>query len=69
MDTESKSLFSSVTFWGLALSMAGPLLAKYGFTLPADTAGLANQTAGFVGGALALWGRLRATQPVHILPK
>ena len=67
MNTESKSIFLSVTFWGLVLSLVGPVLAHYGITLPGDTAGLANELAMLVGDAVAVYGRLRATQPAHII--
>jgi len=67
MNGQSKSIFTSVTFWGIALGFAAPLLAHLGYTLPADSSGLANQIAGAVGDMIALYGRLRAVQPVHVI--
>lgn len=63
----SKSIFTSVTFWGLLLSVVSPLLARVGFTLPDDTAGFANELVSLVSAAVALYGRVRATQPLHII--
>jgi len=67
MNDTSKSIFASVTFWGLVLGALGPLAAHFGYTLPADTTGVANQVAGIIGDLIALYGRLRATQPVHVI--
>ncbi len=67
MNGDSKSIFASTTFWGLVLGAAAPLAAHNGITIPADTGGLVNQIAGLVGDGIALYGRFKATQPVHLL--
>ncbi len=63
MDT--KSIFSSKTFWGLVLAIAAPLAAKYGYTL--DTEGWSNDLVTGIGAVLAIWGRWTATKAVRIL--
>lgn len=65
--TDSKHFLTSVTFWGLLLTLAAPLLKRAGIELPGDTAGMANDIAQLVGAALALWGRWRADQPLHLV--
>lgn len=63
---ESKSIFLSVTFWGILASVISTACKKYGIVI--DEAGLANDGVTLVAAGLALYGRFRATQPVHILP-
>lgn len=67
MNGQSKSILLSVTFWGIVLGLSSPLLARYGITLPSDTDGLVNQIVGFIGDGIALYGRMRATVPLHII--
>ncbi len=67
MIIESKSIFTSVTFWGVVLGVVSQIATRYGYQLPGDTAGLTNDLAGIAGALGALWGRLRATQPVHVI--
>ena len=68
MNDPSKSIFASVTFWGIAVSVLAQLAARAGYHVPDDTAGITNDIASLVGAALALWGRFTASQPVRILP-
>ncbi len=68
MNYESKSIFTSVTFWGLVLAVAAPLLGRYGITLPADTTGIVNDVATGAGAVISVWGRMHATVPAHIIP-
>lgn len=68
---ESKSIFTSVTFWGAVLSFLIPVLTptlqKYSVPVP-DAASLAAKLVSFITFAVTIYGRLRATQPVHIIP-
>ena len=68
---DSKSIFTSVTFWGAVLSLLLPMLAptlnKYGIPLPAvDT--LAGKVVEAITFGVTLYGRFHATQPVHVVP-
>lgn len=60
---EAKGLLSSVTFWGIALSVVGKFAYLKGYDL-GDTGGLAEAIASFVGDGIALWGRIRATKRI-----
>lgn len=62
---ESKSLFLSKTFWGVVVGVAAELTKKYGITL--DQAGLTNDLVALAASAFAVYGRVAATQAVHIL--
>ena len=53
---EAKGLLSSVTFWGIALSVVGKFAYLKGYDL-GDTGGLAEAVASFVGDGIALWGQ------------
>lgn len=66
MNGESKSIFTSVTFWGLVIGIVSQVAMRYGYVVPGDTAGLANDLSGAAGAVLVLWGRIRATQPVRV---
>lgn len=66
---DSKSIFTSVTFWGVVLSIVAPLAGKYGFQFDAaGISGLANDLAGGAGALIAIYGRMRAAAPAHIVP-
>lgn len=60
-----KSIFGSVTFWGLVLSAAAPLAVRYGFELRDPE--LPAAVAQLVGLVVALWGRVRATERVSLM--
>lgn len=60
---EAKNLLSSVTFWGIALSVVGKLAYIKGYDI-GDTGGLAEAVASFVGDGIALIGRIRATKRI-----
>ena len=62
---ESKSIFLSVTFWGVIAGLVSTALKKYGFTL--DEAGLTNDAVTLASAVVAVYGRMRAAQPVHVV--
>ena len=62
---ESKSIFQSVTFWGAVITFASPLLVKYGVNITDQQAsGIAQAVVGFIGAAITIWGRIRATKSI-----
>lgn len=63
---DSKSIFTSKTFLGLIVAVGAPLLAKHGIVL---TDGIMVDAVSLVGAAFAVWGRFRAQQRVHVLPR
>jgi hypothetical protein len=67
MNGDSKSLFLTKSFIGLVVAIAAQLLSRYGYHMPDDTTGLVNDIATLLGVAISIWGRITATQPVHIL--
>jgi hypothetical protein len=67
MNEPSKSIFASVTFWGVVIGVVSQLATRYGYQFPGDISGLANDLAGMAGAALSIYGRIRATQPVYVL--
>lgn len=60
---EVKGLFTSVTFWGIVLSVVGKLAYIKGYDI-GDTNGLAEALASFAGDGIALYGRIRATKRI-----
>lgn len=60
---ESKSLFTSVTFWGLIVTFLSQALKHWGIQV--DEAGLSNDLVSLSGLLVAGYGRFRATQPLH----
>ena len=63
---ESKSIFLSITFWSVIVTLCSEVAKRYGLTV--DQAGLTNDLVSLAGIAMTIYGRVRATQPVHILP-
>lgn len=61
---EVKGLLTSITFWGIALSVVGKLAYIKGYDI-GDTGGLAEAFASFAGDAIALIGRIRATKRIR----
>lgn len=61
---ESKSLFLSVTFWGVIAGLLSAILKKYGFVI--DEAGLTNDAVTLASAVVAIWGRWRASRPVSV---
>lgn len=61
---EPKPIFLSVTFWGVVVALVAGALKKYGWTI--DEAGLTNDLVSLAGAIAALYGRWRASQPVHV---
>lgn len=62
---ESKSIFLSVTFWGVIVGLVSTALKKYGYTL--DEAGLTNDAVTLASAAVAIYGRMRASQQLHVI--
>lgn len=71
----SKSALSSVTVWGAGVALVAGAAQLVGYTIsPTDQAAIVNliqngvtlyaSIASVVGGALAIWGRIRATKQV-----
>lgn len=60
---EAKGLLTSVTFWGIALSVVAKAAYIKGYDI-GDTGGLAEAIASFIGDAIALFGRIRATKRI-----
>jgi hypothetical protein len=66
---EVKSLLLSKTFWGIAISLAAPLLKHAGLNVDSDTTDIAAQIVTAAGAVLAIWGRMSATKKVTLLGK
>jgi hypothetical protein len=65
----SKSLFTSVTFWGAVIAALAPALKHIGLSFSSDDANfLAQSLITIVGAAIAVIGRIRASKQVHIIP-
>lgn len=62
---QAKGLLTSVTFWGIVISVVGKLAYMYGVDI-GDTGGLAEAIASFVGDGIAMWGRIRATKKIQV---
>jgi len=67
MDPNSKSIFTSVTFWGIALGLLSQVASRLGWYFPGDITGLANDISGVAGALIGIWGRISATQAVHLI--
>ena len=67
---DTKPLWQSKTLIGLAVALAGPWLArKFGLTLTdAAQQAIVEQIITGMGGALAVYGRLKADTALHIKP-
>jgi len=63
--TDTKSLFASKTFWGVAISLLAVFAPKLGFSLGEDTiAGLTDEVVALAGAALAIYGRIAAVKTI-----
>jgi hypothetical protein len=62
----TKSIFSSVTFWGSVTSMVALFFPKLFTALGWDPQTTASYIVGAIGFAVTAYGRLRATQPVTL---
>lgn len=66
--TGGKPWYQSRAIWGGIVSIAAPIAGIVGVQIAPDTAAdivtLATTAGGVVGGALSVWGRLRATTPI-----
>lgn len=66
---QTKSILTSVTFWGAVMTFAFTLFPKISsaFGLTSSNAAVYAQYAGAaVGTLITIWGRLRAKQPVTL---
>lgn len=63
-EIENKPFFLSLSFWGLAISIAAPIAASHGIIIPPGTAELLVQ---LFGGGLGLWGIFRRKE-IKLLP-
>ena len=62
-----KYLRVSVTFWGIIIAVAGPILIKYGIDVPQDmefVQSVAELTTAVIGGLVGIWGRIRANTTI-----
>jgi hypothetical protein len=72
--TQAKSIFTSKTFWGSLLGLVAILFPHaFAHLLTAanisDPSLLSDKIVGGIGGALAIYGRWTATQPVTLTGK
>lgn len=58
----TKSIFTSVTFWGVVISILSKVAALAGYEVPVE--GLDILMAGFVGDLISIWGRVVATKKI-----
>lgn len=65
---QTKGFLTSVTFWGVVLSVIGKSLYAAGYDI-GDTGTLAPLVASFIGDAVALFGRARATKKLGVKTK
>lgn len=68
---QTKAALTSVTLWGIVVSLIGGILTKHGWqisdVLKGDTAQFFSQVAAYlIGPAMALFGRWRATRPLSV---
>lgn len=63
MFSDAKGVFSSVTIWGALVAIIATVAQLFGYNI-GDTNGLAEQIAALVGGAIAVYGRIRATTKI-----
>ncbi|MDR3494084.1 MAG: hypothetical protein P4L82_05735 [Ancalomicrobiaceae bacterium] len=72
---ETKSPFASTTIWGAGLTVLAAAAGLAGYSISADDQaravdligqifGLWDRVAVIVGGALAIWGRIKATHRI-----
>jgi hypothetical protein len=68
--TSSKSIFKSLGIQGIVVALIPTLLKLFGVDLGADSAGLISNFVElgfeFVGSAMAIYGRIRASQTLHL---
>mgnify|MGYP003388411915 CR=1 FL=1 len=62
MDT--KSAITSVTTWGAVISILASVAKAAGFDI-GGTDGLAESVVAVIGGAVAIYGRVRATKKIN----
>jgi len=69
---DNKWIVKSKTFWGIVIMVLPAILPLVGVEDGAEVAGMAdavfNSLLTFVGGALALYGRFKATDSVTLAP-
>lgn len=73
--TATKSLFASTTIWGAALTVVAAVAGLAGYSVSAEDQtqaldlvgqvfGLWDRIVVIVGGAIAIWGRVKATHRI-----
>ena len=69
MNGQSKSILLSTTFWGVIITAASqalsPVLTKYGISV--DSAATAQWVVTGLGACIAVYGRWKASQAVHLV--
>jgi uncharacterized membrane protein len=68
----TKSIFTSVTFYGAVISLLGIVAPKISTALgitTANSAAIAQEAVAVVGFLITLWGRVRATTKVTLTGK
>lgn len=66
---QTKSLFTSVTFWGSVVSLLALFQPKLFVALGVQPSAVAVYIQGAVGFGITAWGRLRATKAVTLTGK
>ena len=60
---ESKSIYASLTFWGVVVAAISPIGLKHGL----DMTGMESELAAAAGGIIAIYGRYRASSRVRFI--
>lgn len=66
MSQETKAIWKSTTFWGVAISVIGKVLFMLGYDV-GPLEGTDLLIASLIGDAEALWGRIRATKKLTVM--
>ena len=61
---ETKPIWLSVTFWGAVVAGLSPFITKWFGLDGFDWAGVEEFIVGILGGAVAIWGRIRAVKQI-----
>jgi hypothetical protein len=66
---EAKSIFTSKTFWGTIVAMVAVMFPRMWSKLGVSQVDVVDKIMGGIGGALAIYGRLSASQPATLTGK
>ena len=73
METETKWIATSKTFWGVIITVLGVVATQFGWTwfgaISGDLTNAFNTIVTLVGSVLSIYGRIKADTPATILPK